>query len=148
DLLAAVWLLGALGCLTRAALRLQTLYACLRRARPLGGADRAECLADLAQACPAGAVEFRESAAVASPLTLGLWHPVILLPRSWRSWSDEQRALLLAHEWAHVRRRDFVAVLVAELARCLWWFHPLVRWLAGRLRLEQEFAADAWAASA
>src|SRR5262249_13894593 len=31
---------------------------------------------------------------------------------------------------------------------CLCWFHPLVRWLAGRLRLEQEYAADARAASA
>jgi WD40 repeat protein len=38
--------------------------------------------------------------------------------------------------------------LVAELAACLCWFHPLVRWLAGRLRLEQEYTADAWAVSA
>jgi WD40 repeat protein len=34
------------------------------------------------------------------------------------------------------------------LAVCLCWFHPLVRWLAGRLRLEQEYAADARAAAA
>src|SRR5262249_28873533 len=60
----------------------------------------------------------------------------------------EQRILILAHELAHVRRRDFLAGLVAELAACLCWFHPLVRWLAGRLRLEQEYTADAWAGSA
>ena len=56
--------------------------------------------------------------------------------------------MILGHELAHIRRRDFLAGLVAELAVCLCWFHPLVRWLAGRLRLEQEYAADAWVASA
>src|SRR5262249_27675648 len=79
---------------------------------------------------------------------VGLLRAVILLPRGRRSWSAEERALILGHELAHVRRRDFLAGLVAELAVCLCWFHPLVRWLAGRLRLEQEYAADAWAASA
>ena len=49
---------------------------------------------------------------------------------------------------AHVQRRDFLAGLLAELAVCLCWFHPLVRWLAGRLRLEQEYAADACVVSA
>src|SRR5262249_15043982 len=62
--------------------------------------------------------------------------------------SAELRSLVLGHELAHVRRRDFLAGLVAELAACLCWFHPLVRWLADRLRLEQEYAADAWVASA
>jgi WD40 repeat protein len=73
---------------------------------------------------------------------------VILLPRGRRSWSAEQRVLILEHELAHIRRRDFLAGLVAEFAVCLCWFHPLVRWLAGRLRMEQEYAADAWVASA
>src|SRR5262249_37004122 len=40
------------------------------------------------------------------------------------------------------------AGLVAELVPCLCWFHPIVRWLVGQFRLEQEYAADAWAASA
>lgn len=79
---------------------------------------------------------------------MGLFRPVILLPSGWRSWSAALRDLILGHELAHVRRHDYLAGLVAELAACLCWFHPLVRWLAGRLRLEQEYAADAWVASA
>jgi WD40 repeat protein len=94
------------------------------------------------------AVAIRETSAIVSPLTLGLFRPGILLPSGWRHWAAAQRDLILGHELAHVRRRDFLAGLVAELAACLCWFHPLVRWLAGRLRLEQEFAADAWVASA
>jgi WD40 repeat protein len=81
-------------------------------------------------------------------LTLGFVKPVILLPRGWQDWPAEQQEWALRHEFAHVRRRDFLGGLVAELAVCLCWFHPLVRWLANRLRLEQEYAADAWVASA
>jgi beta-lactamase regulating signal transducer with metallopeptidase domain len=131
--LAGVWLLGALACLARAGLRLALLYRCARTARPVR--------------LRLGTVELRESPTVTSPLALGLFRPVILLPLGWRGWPARQRAWALRHELAHVRRCDFLAGLVAELAVCLCWCHPLVRWLAGRLRLEQEYAADAWAAA-
>ena len=49
---------------------------------------------------------------------------------------------MLAHEFSHVRRRDGLALLVGELARVLYWFHPLA-WLSlTRLRRESELAAD------
>src|SRR5262249_30039723 len=75
------------------------------------------------------------------------FRPVILLPAGRKTWSARERTLILEHELAHIRRRDFLAGLVVELVMCLCWFHPLVRWLAARLRLEQEYAADAWVAS-
>jgi WD40 repeat protein/beta-lactamase regulating signal transducer with metallopeptidase domain len=146
--LAALWLAGALVCLTRALGRLALLYRCARRARPARDGEWTGHAAALAARCGVPAVALRESPAVTSPLTLGLFRPVILLPLDRRSWPAGQMALVLGHEFAHVRRRDFLAGLVAELAACLCWFHPLVRWLAGRLRLEQEYAADAWVASA
>jgi WD40 repeat protein/beta-lactamase regulating signal transducer with metallopeptidase domain len=146
--LAAVWLLGALACLARALVRLALLYNWAWRARRVRGRQWTARLKSLAERFGLPAVDLRESPAIASPLTLGLFRPVILLPTCRRTWSAEQQDLVLAHELAHVRRRDFLAGLVAELAACLCWFHPLVRWLAGRLRLEQEYTADAWAASA
>ena len=36
--------------------------------------------------------------------------------------------------------------MAAQLAVALHFYHPLAHWLAARLRLEQELAADAWAA--
>jgi WD40 repeat protein len=146
--LAAVWLVGAFACLVIALARLALLYHWARRARPVRDRAWTDCLESLVERSGLPAVDLRESPAVNSPLTLGLFRRVILLPTARRAWSAEQRALILAHELAHVRRRDFLAGLVAELAACLCWFHPLVRWLAGRLRLEQEYTADAWAASA
>lgn len=139
SILVSIWLLGAVACLARSLVGLALLYWRAWRAEPIAEED-----------LPAGSgsAAVRESRAVDSPLTLGLFRPVILLPAGWRGWSDSQLTMVLAHESAHVRRRDFLAGLAAELAVCLFWFHPLVRWLAGRLRLEQEYAADAWAASA
>jgi WD40 repeat protein/beta-lactamase regulating signal transducer with metallopeptidase domain len=146
--LAAVWLLGALACLGRALVRLGLLYRCARRARAVHEREWTDCVASLAQCHGLAAVALRESAAVVAPFTLGFFRPVIVLPTGRRGWSAGARALILNHELAHVRRRDFLAGLAAEVAACLCWFHPLVHWLAGRLRLEQEFAADAWVASA
>jgi WD40 repeat protein/beta-lactamase regulating signal transducer with metallopeptidase domain len=146
--LAALWLLGAVVLFTRALVRLALLYRCARRACPVCEAEWTGCVESLAKGYGLPVVALRESPAIASPLTLGLFRPVILLPLGRTHWSAEERALILGHELAHVRRRDFLAGLVAELALCLCWFHPLVRWLAARLRLEQEYAADAWVASA
>jgi WD40 repeat protein/beta-lactamase regulating signal transducer with metallopeptidase domain len=147
-LLTGTWLLGATVGLFRALVRLALLYRCSWKARPVRKCVWMHCLASLTRRHGQAKVALRESRTLSSPLTLGLFRPVILLPRGLRRWSAQQRISILEHELAHIRRCDFLAGLVAELAVCLCWFHPLVRWLAGRLRLEQEFAADACVASA
>jgi prepilin-type processing-associated H-X9-DG protein len=68
------------------------------------------------------------------------------LPFDWRDWTPIERRAVLAHELAHVCRGDFLAGLVAHLSLALNFYHPLAHWLAFRLRLEQELAADAWGA--
>lgn len=146
-IVAALWIFGAAVYLSRALVRLTQLYHRARQARPIRDQAWTDCLASLMQSRDWPAVVVRESGRIASPLTLGLIRPMILLPRCRHQWSAEQRVLILRHELAHILRRDFFAGLVAELAACLCWFHPLVRWLARRLRLEQEYAADAWVAA-
>jgi beta-lactamase regulating signal transducer with metallopeptidase domain len=79
-----------------------------------------------------------------SPMTWGWWRPVVALPGEANSWSAERLRLVLLHELAHVRRLDFVSQLAGELARCLYWFHPLAWWCLRRLRIEQEVACDDW----
>src|SRR5258708_36844007 len=54
--------------------------------------------------------------------------------------------MVLAHEIAHIARHDFATLIAAQVAVVLHFYHPLVHWLAARLRLEQELAADAAAA--
>ena len=38
---------------------------------------------------------------------------------------------------------DYATGLIARLALALKFYHPLVRWMAGRLQMQQELAADA-----
>ena len=94
-----------------------------------------------------GRVELRESPHVATPATIGWRSPVVLLPSAWSEWTRDQQRAVLAHELAHVAARDFLGWLVARAAVAIHFYNPLVRWLAGRLQLEQELAADATAAA-
>ncbi len=91
-------------------------------------------------------VEVRELADLSTPATIGWRRPLLLLPGDWREWSVDERRAVLAHELAHVCRGDFLAGLLAQLALAIHFYHPLAHWLAARLRLEQELAADAWGA--
>jgi len=44
---------------------------------------------------------------------------------------------------AHHHRRDPLWRLLAEIARAIHWYHPLVHWMARRLEMQCEFACDA-----
>ncbi len=93
--------------------------------------------------CP---VTLRESAELTTPATVGWRKPVMLLPATWREWSHAELRAVVAHELAHIAGRDYAAWFVARLAVVVHFYHPLVRWLASRLQLEQELAADMTAA--
>jgi TonB family protein len=75
-------------------------------------------------------------------VTWGAINPVILLPSDAGSWSVERVSLVLAHEMAHLARRDWLTQLAAETVRAIYWFNPLF-WIAcARLRQESEHASD------
>lgn len=74
---------------------------------------------------------------VAAPLTIGLFRPTVLMPRSMATCDAA-----LLHELAHIARGDAWWRLAAEATRAIYWFHPLV-WLVSRFAaLEQERACD------
>jgi beta-lactamase regulating signal transducer with metallopeptidase domain len=85
----------------------------------------------------------RISDAIASPLVLGAFRPTILLPAALASKaSADDLRLMLAHELAHLRRRDLWWVWPAVMGETLFFFHPAI-WLARRAwRLAQEIACD------
>lgn len=91
-------------------------------------------------------IAIRESKKLSLAATVGWKQPVVLLSENWRNWSEIQLRSILAHEIAHIRRGDFLATIFAQIGLLLHFYHPLVHWLANRLRLEQELAADAMAA--
>lgn len=87
-----------------------------------------------------------ESAAVAIPLTTGVLSPSVLLPVGWRTWPADKLAAVLAHENAHIARRDAVVAFLAHVNRAIFWFHPLAWWLERTLAVTAEHACDESAA--
>lgn len=86
----------------------------------------------------------RECDRIQAPLVAGLFRPCIIVPPGF---SDRQpqatTALILGHELCHLRRRDNLVNLAAELLLSLQWFNPLA-WIAMRaFRTDQEVRADA-----
>ena len=63
---------------------------------------------------------------VKSPFILGIFKPGIYLPSNI---GQEQIGYVLAHEQAHLRRRDHLWKVLGYLLRAVYWFHPLV-WVA------------------
>ena len=80
--------------------------------------------------------------ALPGPMTCGVVHPAIVLPRTPRTGSREDLNRAIVHELEHVRRGDSVSRCLARVACAVYWFHPLV-WIAWRrLALEAERSCD------
>ena len=89
-----------------------------------------------------GGVRLLHSSAVSTPMTFGVFRPVIVLPSNWRTWPSGAWQAALIHEFAHVKRRDVAWQLLARVTCAIYWFHPLVWYAAMRLRIERELACD------
>ena len=137
------WLIGVGALLMLLALRVIAMEIAVRRARPL--ADRrwtriADAAAD--RLGVRARVKLRRWGSAKMPAAWGAFRPVILLPQDCDDWPDARRRSVIAHEMAHVARRDVAMLALANLACALHWFNPLVWLLRRRLVIECEHASD------
>jgi hypothetical protein len=77
------------------------------------------------------------------PTALGFFRPAVVLP-AWalRELSAEELRVILLHELAHLRRWDDWTNLAQKILKAVFFFHPAVWWIEGRLSLEREMACD------
>lgn len=118
----------------------------LRAARPASPGLQAEVrqLAELM-----GLARPPEIAVVSSRISPMIWpalhRPRLVLPASLlRQLRPDERAALLAHELAHVRRRDYWVRRLELLAGVAFWWLPTLWWLRHCLRDAEEKCCDAW----
>jgi beta-lactamase regulating signal transducer with metallopeptidase domain len=82
---------------------------------------------------------------LASPMVWGLGRAQLLWPaRLLEGLPPSGRRAVLAHELAHLKRRDHWVGWLELAAACLWWWYPLFWYVRGQLRREAELACDAW----
>ncbi|GAB3635745.1 hypothetical protein GCM10027422_13350 [Hymenobacter arcticus] len=148
-LVVVAWLLGLL--LMSGRLAGGLLYAGrLRRAgtQALGAEWQQRLAALAARAGLRRPVALLESARVAGPLVLGHLRPVILLPLgAVAGLNPSLLEALLAHELAHIVRRDYLLNLGLAVAEVLFFYHPAVWFMAHCLRAERENCCDDQAAA-
>lgn len=67
-----------------------------------------------------------------TPFTLGIFRPVIFLPRPVVAQNDARLLeAVIAHEMTHIRRYDDLWIRLQALLQAIYFFHPLV-WYANR----------------
>ena len=86
--------------------------------------------------------DFRVSDRVQGPVTFGIRRPLILLPSRVLEMPGSSQEAIACHELIHVRRRDWAWTAVEEVVLAIFWFHPAIWWLAGRIRLAREQVVD------
>ncbi len=85
----------------------------------------------------------KRSRHVSSVCVYGAVSPVVLIPHDLDSRvSEDDVALMCAHEIAHLKRGDTRLFTATALARVLFWFNPLVTSIAARVELAAEEGAD------
>ena len=89
-------------------------------------------------------IEARSSDLISSPLTYGILHPVILLPKKLDR--NDQAALkyVLTHEYVHIRRFDAITKILFAAVLCIHWFNPLVWGMYVLANRDTELSCDAW----
>ena len=89
-----------------------------------------------------GPVRLGLSDEVAVPVAWGWGRPTVILPRQSEGWSEGRAHAVLAHELAHLRRRDAWVQALAQATLALHWPNPLAWAAYRRLRTEREQACD------
>jgi beta-lactamase regulating signal transducer with metallopeptidase domain len=120
-----------------------------RRAQPAPPEIQARLRHWLAR-CPTDRhVELGISDNLKSPVALGFFRPVILMPTALLlELSEEELDDLWVHELAHIRRYDDWSNLLQQVLKALLFFHPAVHWVCARLKFEAEVACDEWVVAA
>jgi beta-lactamase regulating signal transducer with metallopeptidase domain len=138
------WAAGAIASLCVIMRRAWRIHVLLRAARPITTQGLLGEWASLL-----GKYSLRRSAGVLlgtsdmiAPATCGLFRARVLLPANTDGWSQERVRAVLAHELAHVARRDCLTQTAAQIASALYWFSPLHRHAERMMAVERERACD------
>lgn len=70
-------------------------------------------------------IQILQSSCIKTPLTYGILHPVILIPKQ-TDWTDTNKLqYILQHEYVHIKRFDALTKILLITSLCVHWFNPL-----------------------
>lgn len=87
-----------------------------------------------------GKPKIYESPSVTGPVTLGLYKPVIILPKE--EWDIDRLKMILHHELVHIKRKDLWIKWLYQILLCVHWFNPLLYLFGKKINADCELACD------
>jgi HEAT repeat protein/beta-lactamase regulating signal transducer with metallopeptidase domain len=141
--LAGVWAIGVLLIVGRVLVGLVAVQWMARRGERVLDAPWMKMAIGLASevGVPSN-ITFLRSGRAVMPMACGVLRPAVMMPAEADEWPHDRLRIVLLHELAHVKRRDCLTHLLAQIACAFHWFNPLA-WVAARhVRTERERACD------
>jgi beta-lactamase regulating signal transducer with metallopeptidase domain len=142
EMLLVIWALGFLAVMTRLLTGLARLVAMTRRCQPVQSIAWREQASTLAAQFNVRRIALLECGERAPLLTWGSLRPCIIVPAGAALWTSGRIEAVLAHELAHIARRDWALQIATQIVCAVYWFNPLAWMTCRRLRNESEQACD------
>ncbi|WP_256756836.1 M56 family metallopeptidase [Cohnella sp. WQ 127256] len=77
---------------------------------------------------------------VTTPMLIGFWKPVIVLPN--KPLGEKERSMILSHELVHYKRGDLYVKLLVFVANAVHWFNPAVYTMNKQVTMLCELSCD------
>ena len=81
-----------------------------------------------------------KSMEAASPMVIGCFHPLLVLPNE--QYSTEELFFILKHEFVHLKRHDVFFKFLLTIANAMHWFNPLVWLMRREAVVDMELSCD------
>ena len=141
----SIWGVFILSRLVRFSLAVRRVRRLRREASVLSPAQVGKASQMLGAECR---VTLLESTAIDDPVTVGVFDPAILLPsRVLPALCEQDLSAILAHEYGHIRRKDFLVHIVCEVTSLPMAWHPGISYVMSKISETREFACDEYAAT-
>ena len=139
--LVGIWAIGAIGFLT---VDIVKYFAFLKEIKKsiIPADEELECIykETVSKRNIAKAPKLYVSDAVTSPMLVGIFKPMIILPML--TLDNEAWSGIISHELTHYKRRDLWAKLASLIARSLHWFNPMAHVAVKMMNEEMELSCD------
>lgn len=86
------------------------------------------------------------SQTINSPVTLGIFHPIIVIPRHlYQQMNKAEIRSILLHEISHIHHRDHIIGIIQRITIALHWWNPLIYSISASFSLAREYVSDNYA---
>lgn len=131
------WILGMLIAFSRLALAANNAWKLRKYAYPFAAGST-----DLDEKWP-DHVEIAVSDEITGPIVVGFLNPTILIPHTFSQKMKMDELLpLLYHELAHIKRHDNILHLFERIILAIYWWNPVMHFIASHISEERELACD------